>query len=228
MTPLSNQLSLQKSVVEAYGFNASKTDTGQGATAPSLPSALQYRANPQHNDAVGQEQIALSPRAIRAQRIDAMAKDFFANGHFNVNEMPKLIQRLHQDGILSEPQLTRLSDTGFDLPKPNSQFASLKDFIDRQTAELEETLPDSQLLVAVKEAKTVLAQMDEAQSPRVSRIATRVSAQLNVMLNSDASMTDIDRQQWQGLKSVMQLAASMGDHQLAGGQLNSYLALAGR
>ncbi len=67
--------------------------------------------------------------------------------------------------------------------------------------------------------------MDNIQSKELSQQASRVSSQLNVYLKSDVQMSGEERQQWQGLRSVMQLASSMGDSQQASGQLSSYLAL---
>ncbi|MGL6124035.1 MAG: hypothetical protein ACRC1W_13725, partial [Shewanella sp.] len=70
--------------------------------------------------------------------------------------------------------------------------------------------------------------MDDVQSPVLAQKETKVLGQLTDYLNYKPVLTDVQKQQWQGLKSMMQLASSMGTHQSAAGQLSSYLALVKR
>ena len=227
MDAISSALSLGKNISDAYGINSSAQTGAQQAKSATHKSGLANTSDKNSGKDVNSEQIALSPRALRAQRIDAMSKDFFAKGNFSVSDIPKLVQRLHQDGILSDSQLSKLSHAGFDVPAVDKSTAALSDFIDEQSQTLQDQ-PENPLLVTLHEAKAVLSQVGDAQSPVLAQKATRVAGQINQFLNSDAPISDQARKQWQGLRSVMQLTASMGEHQLAGGQLSSYLALASR
>lgn len=224
-TPPSNNVLL----TEAYGASVpveSKTQTSQSADKVSL-SGQAAKAKPE-DASIKQEEVSFSPRAVRAQKIEAMAKDFFADGQFSTADIPKLIQRLHQDGILSDGQLNRLSAAGFEIPQGNQTPESLMQFVDRQKEQLSKTEPDSVLLKVLDDAKHVLEQMDTTDGKETSQLAARVSAQLSVFVNGDVAMSEADKQQWQGLKSTMQLAASMGNSQQSSGQLSSYLALSKR
>ncbi|QYJ91392.1 hypothetical protein [Shewanella halotolerans] len=187
---------------------ASKTKT----TGPDIP----------------QEAVFLSPRAERAQKIEAMAKDFFSKGQFGIGDIPKLIQRLHQDGILSENQLNRLSQAGFEIPRSEGSQPSLLDFIASQREQLKESKPDSVMIAMLDDAESVLKQMDSLDTQGLNQKAARVSAQLSVFVQGDQGLTPSDKSMWQGLKSTMQLAAASGSSQQASGQLQRYLALSKR
>lgn len=215
-------------LADNYGVNSQQTQAGASSDKVSL-SQSKEAATGLNREGIKDESVYLSPRAARAQKIETMAKDFFADGNFSTSDLPKLIQRLHQDGILSDSQLNRLSEGGFDLPEVQGQPDDLKTFVDAKRNELmangEPEGMNSVLVSLLNDADSVLAQMDNAQSLEVGQKATRVSAQLNVYLKSDVDMPAGEREQWQGLKSVMQLASSMGENQQAVGMVNSYLSL---
>ncbi|KIO37440.1 hypothetical protein [Shewanella sp. cp20] len=177
---------------------------------------------------IPQEAVFLSPRAQRAQKIEAMAKDFFSKGQFGLGDIPKLIQRLHQDGILSENQLNRLGQAGFEIPRGDASKPSLLDFIASQRAQLKESKPDSVMLAMLDDAESVLKQMDSLDSQGLNQKAARVSAQLAVFVQGEHGLTQNDKAMWQGLKSTMQLASASGSSQQASGQLQRYLSLSKR
>lgn len=220
--------SSHQQVADAY--SGAVNHQTQGANAPADRVSLGERTGPvQANGAtIPQEEVSLSPRAQRAQKIEAMAGDFFSAGEFSINDIPKLIQRLHQDGILSDNQLNRLSSAGFEIPEPNEASQSLLDFIDSKQAGLTQSEPDKAQHKMLDDAKTVLNNMDGIDGALYSQTAARVSAQLTVLINADTNMPAMEKEQWQGLKSTMQLAASMGNSQQSSGQLSSYLALSKR
>ena len=237
MNPIANtasQLSTATNIADAYGVNSQQTEAGKSSDKVTL-SQSQKAQTPSSKEKVKDESVSLSPRAQRAQKIESMAKDFFSSGNFSTQDIPKLVQRLYQDGILSDSQLTRLSEGGFDIPQPATKPEDLKSFIKEQRSEFENALAkkggasefgaESMFIKLLNDAESVIDGMGSAQSSEISQKATRVSAQLNVYLKGDVELTQGSREQWQGLKSVMQLAASMGENQQAGGQLNSYLAL---
>ncbi|CAM3270485.1 hypothetical protein [Shewanella violacea] len=216
------------SLADSYGVNTHQAEAGSSSDKVSL-SQSKEAATGLNRDGIKDESVSLSPRAARAQKIEAMAKDFFSKGDFSAGDLPKLIQRLHQDGILSDTQLNRLSEGGFELAPVQGESEDFMAFIQDKRTELTAS-GDTQgmngvLISLLDDAKSVLNQMDNAQSKEVGQQATRVSAQLNIYLKSDTQMPSSEREQWQGLKSVMQLASSMGENQQAGGMVNSYLSL---
>lgn len=214
------------SIADAYGLNSQKASTAKTESSTEKPSSQKGTAQ---TESTGADAIALSPRAQRAQKIQAMSKDFFANGQFSVTDIPALVSRLQKDGILSESQLERLSQNGINpLTTEKTNTQSLQDFIDDELKSLSKTSPNSQLINTLVDAKHVLTNMDDAQSPLLAQKAAKVFGQLTDYLNSNPPMTDTQKQQWQGLKSTMQVASSMGSQQSALGQLSSYLALAKR
>ncbi|MBW0298380.1 hypothetical protein HG547_18630 [Shewanella sp. DNRA4] len=226
MNSLLNALNLNRSsAAEAYGLNSKKTETGK--TESSTESNSSAKEPPKVDTKPGEE-IALSPRALRAQKIQAMSKDFFADGKFSVAEIPALVSRLQKDGILSDAQVERLSQNGISLPSQSTNKQSLQDFIDDELKSLAEKSPNSPMINTLVDAKNVLKNMDDAQSPVLAQKATKVFGQLTDYLNSNPTMSDSQKQLWQGLKSTMQVASSMGMQQSALGQLSSYLALAKR
>lgn len=214
------------SIADAYGLNSQKASTAK--TESSTEKTSSQKGTTQ-TESTGADAIALSPRAQRAQKIQAMSKDFFANGQFSVADIPALVSRLQKDGILSERQLERLSQNGINSLSPDkTDTQSLQDFIDDELKSLSETAPNSSLINTLVDAKHVLTNIDDAQSPLLAQKAAKVFGQLTDYLNSNPPMTDTQKQQWQGLKSTMQVASSMGSQQSALGQLSSYLALAKR
>ncbi|MCP3127581.1 hypothetical protein [Shewanella sp. KJ2020] len=214
------------SIADAYGLNSQKASTAKTESSTEKPSSQKGTAQ---TESAGADAIALSPRALRAQKIQAMSKDFFSNGQFSVTDIPALVSRLQKDGILSESQLERLSQNGINpLTTEKTNTQSLQDFIDDELKSLSKTSPNSPLINTLADAKHVLTNMDDAQSPLLAQKAAKVFGQLTDYLNSNPPMTDTQKQQWQGLKSTMQVASSMGSQQSALGQLSSYLALAKR
>ena len=225
MNPLSsinNPVNSGAVLADAYGASGSQASVGsangvQGVNANAATSA----SNAASKDDNG---LVLSGRAERAQKIEAMAQDFFQDGSFSSEKLPSLIQRLYQDGILSDGQLNRLTNSGFDIPPTEEQ--SLADFIDEQRATLTNSSEDRELAGVLDEAKWVMGTMDAIQSPVVAQKANRVASEITALLESDRPLTDQQKNQYQGIKSLMQLASMTGEHQQATGQLNSYLALA--
>ncbi len=237
MNPITNtasQLSTSTSIADAYGVNSQQTEAGKSSDKVTL-SQSQSPRTAASKDGIKDESVSLSPRAQRAQKIESMAKDFFSDGSFSTQDIPRLVQRLYQDGILNDSQLTRLSQGGFDIPDPDTKPEDLKSFIREQRSELQaaqdekgegaEPGTETVLIKLLDDAESVIDGMGNAQSAEISQKASRVSAQLNVYLRGDVELSQSSREQWQGLKSVMQLAASMGENQQASGQLSSYLAL---
>ncbi|ABI39513.1 conserved hypothetical protein [Shewanella sp. MR-4] len=231
MNPLLNALNLNRSsVADAYGLNSKKTGTSKtdtSKTESSTEAKSSVKDTPK-TDTKPSDDIALSPRALRAQKIQAMSKDFFADGQFSVSDIPALVSRLQKDGILSDAQVDRLSQNGISLPSQNPSKQSLQDFIDDELKSLAEKSPNSPMINTLVDAKNVLSNMDDAQSPVLAQKATKVFGQLTDYLNSNPTLSDSQKQLWQGLKSTMQVASSMGMQQSASGQLSSYLALAKR
>jgi hypothetical protein len=234
MNPIANTTSTASqltntSLADKYGINSNQAEAGKHSDKVTL-GQTGNASKTGSKEQVKDESVSLSPRALRAQKIESMAKDFFADGNFSSADLPKLVQRLYQDGILSETQLNRLSEGGIDLPKSEGKVDDMKTFIQTKRNELEKTAQDDEsmsnvLIKLLDDAEGVLDNMDSVQTKEISKEAARVSSQLNVFLQGDVEMSSEDRKQWQGLKSVMLLASSMGESQQAGGQLNSYLAL---
>ena len=222
----SNLIHSNTSIADAYGVNSQKAST---AKTDQSAEKSQSRTSTTQTESTGGDAIALSSRAQRAQKIQAMSKDFFANGQFSVADIPALVSRLQKDGILSEKQVERLSQNGINsLSTDTTGAQSLQNFLDDELKSLTETSPNSSLINTLVDAKNVLTNMDDAQSPLLAQKAAKVFGQLTDYLNSNPPMTDTQKQQWQGLKSTMQVASSMGSQQSALGQLSSYLALAKR
>ncbi|MGL5668742.1 MAG: hypothetical protein ACRDD9_21775 [Shewanella sp.] len=233
MNPLLNSLNLNRSsVADAYGLNSKKTDTSKtdtSKTESSTDAKSSTKDTPKTETKPSDEiALSLSPRALRAQKIQAMSKDFFADGQFSVSDIPALVSRLQKDGILSDAQVERLSQNGINLPSQKPSKQSLQDFIDDELKSLAEKSPNSPMINTLVDAKNVLSNMDDAQSPVLAQKATKVFGQLTDYLNSNPTLSDSQKQLWQGLKSTMQVASSMGMQQSASGQLSSYLALAKR
>ncbi|MCL1051636.1 hypothetical protein L2755_18660 [Shewanella abyssi] len=225
MNPLSSiNTPINSGAVLADAYGVSNTQTGVGSTA-GVQAVNAGASAPSTNTAANDDSgLVLSGRAERAQKIEAMAKDFFQDGSFSSDKLPNLIQRLYQDGILSDGQLNRLTNSGFDIPPAEDQ--SLADFIDEQRATLTNSGEDRELAGTLDEAKWVMRTMDSIQSPAVAQKANRVASDITALLDSDRTLTDQQKNQYQGIKSLMQLASMTGEHQQATGQLNSYLALA--
>lgn len=229
MNSILNTLSLNRSsasIIDAYGVNSQKASTTK---TDASAETTQTQSSVTKSDQASSDEIALSPRALRAQKIQAMSEDFFADGKFSVADIPALVSRLQQDGILSDSQVERLSQNGIKVPsKETPSKQSLQDFLDDELKTLAKNSPNSSLINTLVDAKSVLSNMDDAQSPVLAQKAAKVFGQLTEYINSEPPMTDKQKQLWQGLKSTMQVASSLGAQQSASGQLSSYLALAKR
>lgn len=238
-TLLFPQTVTRTSVADTYGVNSQKAaqtssdaldssaTTGSRTSVATVNSDARQSAQADAAKVPISDEVALSPRAQRAQKIQAMAQDFFIGKQFSVDNIPALVSRLQTDGILSEAQLARLSPSTLE-QKQTNEVASLQAFVDSELSVLSQNAPNNTLITTLFDAKTVLANMDDAQSPLLAQKATNVVGQLTDFLNSEPTLTDAQKQQYQGLKTTMQLASSMGSHQSASGQLTSYLALAKR
>lgn len=111
MNSILNAFNLNRSsasIADAYGANSQKTSTAKTDTTTETNKTQTDATKPDNGKT---DEIALSPRAQRAQKIQSMAKDFFADGQFGVADIPALVSRLQKDGILSDVQLERLSKT---------------------------------------------------------------------------------------------------------------------
>ncbi|MBP6518927.1 MAG: hypothetical protein KA308_08390, partial [Shewanella sp.] len=116
MNSILNAFNLNRSsasIADAYGANSQKTSTAKTDTTIETNKTQTDATKPDNGKT---DEIALSPRAQRAQKIQSMAKDFFADGQFGVADIPALVSRLQKDGILSDVQLERLSKNGITVP----------------------------------------------------------------------------------------------------------------
>lgn len=218
-------------IADAYGANSATSSNTKSESAGST-AVGQASKSAGAKEAQGanktSDDIQLSPRAQRAEKIKLMADDFFSNGQFGLDDLPKLVARLEKDGILSSSQVDRLAQSGIKADTKVTDKTELSTFISEQSAAIAKQDPKSPLLDMLQEADKVLKNMEDTHSPVLAQRATRVTAQLADYLNNTPEMPEKEKSQWQGLKSVMQVASSLGSNQQASGQLSSYLALARR
>ncbi len=229
MTMITNTASqpLQSNrVADAYGANIGANANSK--TEQLAKNVVTDSTSKKQADTAKSDDIKLSPRAQRAEKIKLMAEDFFSNGQFGLDDLPKLVSRLKKDGILSDSQVDRLAQAGIKADTKVTNKTELSSFIKQQSATIAKENPKSPLLDMLSEADKVLKNMEDSHSPVLSQRATRVTAQLADYLKSHPDMPQEVKSQWQGLHSVMKVASSMGSNQQASGQLSSYLALARR
>ncbi|MER8149554.1 hypothetical protein ABS241_19375, partial [Acinetobacter baumannii] len=84
---------------------------------------------------------------------------------------------------MSDAQVERLSQNGINLPSQKPSKQSLQDFIEDELKSLAEKSPNSPMINTLVDAKNVLSNMDDAQSPVLAQKATKVFGQLTDYLN---------------------------------------------
>ncbi len=87
-----------------------------------------------------------------------LAKEFFGSGQFSSADLPKLLARLGDEGLLSESQMARLQGSGL-MGVDTKDNASLKEFIQGQIGLLRQQASQSPLLNALKGADSLMGNM---------------------------------------------------------------------
>ncbi|BCV67096.1 hypothetical protein [Shewanella carassii] len=246
MQPIHSSVDPRLSGVDAYGVN-NRLTSGNGLSVVDTETVNDSKNQSQNSAKIGQDSISLSSEGRRAARVQELAKEFFGSGQFSSADLPKLLERLSDEGFLSEKQLGRLQSSGL-MGVDTKDNASLKEFIQGQIGLLRQQASQSPLLNALKGADNLMGNMGMMYSPSISLAANKVAAQLDTLLKGEnqtaesagsnsnklAAKADSALQDPQllsrlsGVSALMRTAAAVGSQQQASGQINSYLALAKR
>ncbi|OXR99948.1 hypothetical protein [Shewanella algae] len=244
MQPIHSSVDPRLSGVDAYGVNNRLTS---GLSVVDTETVNDSKSQGSASANIGQDSISLSNDGKRAARVQELAKEFFGSGQFSSADLPKLLARLGDEGLLSESQMARLQGSGL-MGVDTKDNASLKEFIQGQIGLLRQQASQSPLLNALKGADSLMGNMGMMYTPSSSLAANKVAAQLDAVLkgknqtaesaennsNKLAAKADSAQQDPQllsrlsGVSALMRTAAAIGSQQQGSGQINSYLALAKR
>lgn len=246
MQPIHSSVDPRLSGVDAYGVN-NRLTSGSGLSVVDTETVNDSKSQDSASANIGQDSISLSNDGKRAARVQELAKEFFGSGQFSSADLPKLLARLGDEGLLSESQMARLQGSGL-MGVDTKDNASLKEFIQGQIGLLRQQASQSPLLNALKGADSLMGNMGMMYTPSSSLAANKVAAQLDAVLKGEnqtaesaesnsnklAAKADSAQQDPQllsrlsGVSALMRTAAAIGSQQQGSGQINSYLALAKR
>ncbi|MBO2688441.1 hypothetical protein [Shewanella algae] len=246
MQPIHSSVDPRLSGVDAYGVN-NRLTSGSGLSVVDTETVNDSKSQGSASANIGQDSISLSNDGKRAARVQELAKEFFGSGQFSSADLPKLLARLGDEGLLSESQMARLQGSGL-MGVDTKDNASLKEFIQGQIGLLRQQASQSPLLNALKGADSLMGNMGMMYTPSSSLAANKVAAQLDAVLKGEnqtaesaenssnklAAKADSAQQDPQllsrlsGVSALMRTAAAIGSQQQGSGQINSYLALAKR
>ncbi|MBO2616663.1 hypothetical protein [Shewanella algae] len=246
MQPIHSSVDPRLSGVDAYGVN-NRLTSGSGLSVVDTETVNDSKSQGSASANIGQDSISLSNDGKRAARVQELAKEFFGSGQFSSADLPKLLARLGDEGLLSESQMARLQGSGL-MGVDTKDNASLKEFIQGQIGMLRQQASQSPLLNALKGADSLMGNMGMMYTPSSSLAANKVAAQLDAVLKGEnqtaksaennsnklAGKADSALQDPQllsrlsGVSALMRTAAAIGSQQQGSGQINSYLALAKR
>lgn len=249
MQPIHSSLDPRVSGVDAYGVN-NRLTSGSGLSVVDTETVSDNKSQGSASANIGQDSISLSNDGKRAARVQELAKEFFGSGQFSSADLPKLLARLGDEGLLSESQMAKLQGSGL-MGVDTKDNASLKEFIQGQIGLLRQQASQSPLLNALEGADSLMGNMEMMYTPSSSLAANKVAAQLDAVLkgenqiaeiaesgngNSSKPAAKVDSAQQEpqllsrlsGVSALMRTAAAMGSQQQGSGQINSYLALVKR
>ncbi|WP_417764006.1 hypothetical protein [Shewanella chilikensis] len=246
MQPIHSSLDPRLSGVDAYGVN-NRLTSGSGLSVVDTETVSDNKGQGSASANIRQDSISLSNDGKRAARLQELAKEFFGSGQFSSADLPKLLARLGDEGLLSESQMAKLQGSGL-MGVDTKDNVSLKEFIQGQIGLLRQQASQSPLLNALEGADSLMGNMGMMYTPSSSLAANKVAAQLDAVLKGEnqtaksdngnsskpAVKADSAQQEPQllsrlsGVSALMRTAAAMGSQQQGSGQINSYLALVKR
>lgn len=246
MQPIHSSVDPRLSGVDAYGVN-NRLTSGSGLSVVDTETVSDNKSQGSASANIRQDSISLSNDGKRAARLQELAKEFFGSGQFSSADLPKLLVRLGDEGLLSESQMAKLQGSGL-MGVDTKDNVSLKEFIQGQIGLLRQQASQSPLLNALEGADSLMGNMGMMYTPSSSLAANKVAAQLDAVLKGEnqtaksdngnsskpAVKADSAQQEPQllsrlsGVSALMRTAAAMGSQQQGSGQINSYLALVKR
>ncbi|QWL03941.1 hypothetical protein [Shewanella indica] len=246
MQPIHSSVDPRLSGVDAYGVN-NRLTSGSGLSVVDTETVSDNKSKGSTSANIGQDSISISNDGKRAARVQELAKEFFGSGQFSSADLPKLLARLGEEGLLSESQMVKLQGNGL-MGVDTKDNVSLKEFIQGQIGLLRQQASQSPLLNALEGADSLMGNMGMMYTPSSSLAANKVAAQLDAVLKGEnqtaksaennssklAAKVDSALQEPQllsrlsGVSALMRTAAAMGSQQQGSGQINSYLALVKR
>ncbi|WP_335917097.1 hypothetical protein [Shewanella chilikensis] len=246
MQPIHSSVDPRLSGVDAYGVN-NRLTSGSGLSVVDTETVSDNKSQGSASANIRQDSISLSNDGKRAARLQELAKEFFGSGQFSSADLPKLLARLGDEGLLSESQMAKLQGSGL-MGVDTKDNVSLKEFIQGQIGLLRQQASQSPLLNALEGADSLMGNMGMMYTPLSSLAANKVAAQLDAVLKGEnqtaksdngnsskpAVKADSAQQEPQllsrlsGVSALMRTAAAMGSQQQGSGQINSYLALVKR
>ncbi|QYJ77670.1 hypothetical protein [Shewanella acanthi] len=210
----------RSSVADAYGLaepnRKAQSGLGQALASERATSVSTSTKNVQATNTASskgnREEVAFSARAMRAQRIQALSEVYFARGDFKLANLPSVLTQANAEGLLTQSQVARLEENATSF-KDSSALPSLNTFIDNKLKPLsaKESLISEgvaevrdangstrtgimvlrpEMIKALKDAKTVLANMGDAQSNQMSALANAVSRRIGQYLNFESTHDD--------------------------------------
>lgn len=111
MQPIHSSVDPRLSGVDAYGVN-NRLTSGSGLSVVDTETVNDSKSQGSASANIGQDSISLSNDGKRAARVQELAKEFFGSGQFSSADLPKLLARLGDEGLLSESQMARLQGSG--------------------------------------------------------------------------------------------------------------------
>ena len=128
-------------IADAYGANSQKT-VRLKPMRPLRPKKTQTDAA--KPDAGKADEIALSPRAQRAQENSVDGEGFFADGKFGVADIPALVSRLQKTAFYRTCNSTVYRKTVLQFrAQPRRSKQSLQDFLDDELKSLAKKSPNN-------------------------------------------------------------------------------------
>ncbi|WP_019615701.1 hypothetical protein [Psychromonas ossibalaenae] len=213
--PLSNSIGYTSSTEAA---SAGKEVKAADNTAPISKTT----------DGTAGETVSFTSRAIKIQSI---ASDFFGSGQLSMADIPKYIQRLQSDGLLTHQQVEQLGYSKTAQADKNANaVVKVLDFIESFTDKVSSQDPEDNLIGTLDRAKKVIENLDSTTG-KLNASDVKVSLiEITAYLNGDQA-EKWDEQDLNSLKEIKNIISAT--NQIHFSQTNStaanrYLQFSGR
>lgn len=183
-----NTIGLYNSLGNTSTSLASNNESQVAAVKKAQPS--QYVSKDKTSETGAGESLKLSSRS---QKLQAISAEFFSNGNFTQIDTKKLIEKVHEYGLISDKEYQSLGANPLfkkvDKEADDKKVVSLVDHLRdvKKAVDKTDTKENKELSIGLTKAITILSDVEKAKSsPTFKQDIQSAMAQLDKLTESDS------------------------------------------
>lgn len=168
----------------------------------------------------------------RAQKLQAISDEFFSHGNFTQVDTKKLIDKVHEYGLISDKEFDSLSNSPlFKKAEKNTNNAEPKSLIEhlqdvKKAVDKSDSAENKELSIGLDKAMSILSDVEKAKnSPTFKQDITNAMSELDKLMKSDSfkKLDEKYQEAIEGSVAALEVIDKISPNRLSNPFINRYL-----